>query len=61
MSKMFAVDVPPRNPSSQESWHEVNVFASREEAIEFVKKYYGADDDGRVCLVTAIGGDDDEE
>lgn len=61
MSKKFTVDVPPRNPTSMEAWHEVNTFSTREEALTFVQNMYGADEQGRVCLITPIGEDDDEE
>lgn len=51
----FYVDVPPSHPNSEgeyETWINVNSFSSREEAIQFAKEHFGADNEGKVSLVT---------
>lgn len=60
MSKKFTVDVPPRNPSSWREWHNVNTFLSREAALAYVKKWFGADDQGRVCLIKEVDSNEAE-
>ena len=47
---MYSVDVPPSNPEF-ETWSNVDIFFSEKDAIEFVKKYYGADSEGKISLV----------
>ena len=51
---MYSVDVPPSNPAF-ESWITVDMFLSEKEAINFAMKYYGADSEGRIALVSRIG------
>ena len=51
---MYSVDVPPTNPQF-ESWANVDFFMSKKEAINFVMKYYGADSEGKICLVSPLG------
>lgn len=48
---MFYVDVP--NPHRPE-WEFVAEFKSRDEAIAYAKKHYGADDEGKVCLISEV-------
>lgn len=48
------VDVPLKSGvnNPDESWTGVAGFSTREEAIRFTQEHFGADDQGRVCLVT---------
>jgi len=58
MSKYFLVSVP--NPDKiNGSWKQITVQLSKEEAIEFVQMEFGADEEGKVCLVSEV--DDNEE
>ncbi len=50
---MYSVDVPPVNPQF-ESWTNVDMFLSKKEAIDFVMKYYGADSEGKISLVSSL-------
>ena len=54
---MYSVDVPPSNPQF-EQWSNVDMFFSKKEAIEFVMKYYGADSEGKISLVSPVLGDE---
>ena len=56
---MFTVDVPPSNPEF-ESWDTVAYFLTRKEAVEFAKKYFGADNEGKISLVSPLGGHEDD-
>jgi len=50
------VDVPKQpnlDPGMDNEWENVQTFATREEAIAFAKEQFGADDEGRVSLVTS--------
>lgn len=59
MSKKFLVEVPSRDPSVP--WFEtVETFDTRESALEFVQRQYGADDQGRVCLINEVGSNEEE-
>jgi len=51
---MCSVDVPPTNQQF-ESWVNVDYFMSKKEAINFVMKYYGADSEGKISLVSRLG------
>jgi hypothetical protein len=52
--KTFYVDIPAidcvGNPDG--AFKPVAAFSSREEAIKFCQEHFGADEKGRVCLVT---------
>tara|TARA_Y100000593_G_scaffold42861_1_gene82016 strand:- start:11498 stop:11668 length:171 start_codon:yes stop_codon:yes gene_type:complete len=54
---MYSVDVPPSNPQF-ESWTTVEMFLSKREAIDFVMKYYGADSEGKISLISPVGEDE---
>ena len=60
--KTFYVDVPPAdltlNGDDGTTWINVDSFQTREEAVAFAKEHYGADDVGRVALVTGIPEED---
>lgn len=51
---MYSIDVPPTNPQF-ESWVNVDYFMSKKEAIEYAMKYYGADSEGKISLVSPVG------
>ena len=53
-TKVYSVDVPPPNPFSHPTWTNVIDFETPEKALAYVKKYYNADDQGRVCLVKVV-------
>ncbi|MGG6263129.1 hypothetical protein ACQ4M3_07605 [Leptolyngbya sp. AN03gr2] len=46
----YHVDLP--SPDPEQSWIEIDTFATERDAIKFVQEKYGADDKGRVCLVS---------
>lgn len=46
----FFIDVPPINGRAE--WHNVGEFKTRQEAIDFAKKNFGADDNGMVSLLS---------
>ena len=45
----FAVDIPS---DDGEEWVNVKDFETEEEAIEFAQAVFGADEKGRVCLIS---------
>ena len=55
---MYSVDVPPTNPEF-ESWTNVDLFLSKKEAIDFAMKYYGADSEGKISLVSPVGPEEE--
>ena len=56
---MFTVDIPPSNPEF-ESWSTVAYFLTRKEAVDYAKKYFGADSEGKISLVSPIVKEDYE-
>lgn len=50
----YYVDIPS---SRSECWLNVGQFEAQEDALAFVRRQYGADDKGRVQLITAGGPD----
>lgn len=52
----YAVDVPPGvlEKFGDTPWINVDYFNSYEEALEFVQDKYGADENGKVCLISKI-------
>jgi hypothetical protein len=56
----YPVDIPNSyNPDS--GWVNMGYFDSRENAIEYCKKTFGADDKGRICLVSEVDtGEEDD-
>lgn len=50
-TETFYVDVPPSNGSDE--WHIVTSFKTKQEAVDFAKEKFGADNEGNVCLVNA--------
>lgn len=49
--KMFIVDVPP---AMGEEWETVKYFDTKEEAVKFCQHTYGADEEGRINLITEV-------
>lgn len=55
----FAVDLP--NPQDIDGeWVNVEYFDTRQEAIDFCKEHFGADDNGCICLVSKLPPIEDE-
>lgn len=66
----YAVDIPPYVTKQENlddinfvndfslyenlEWKNVSYFKTKQDAIEFVKRVYGGDDEGRVCLVSSL-------
>ena len=51
-TKTYMVDVPNSDPT--QPWTEVAEFRRKRDAVAFCKKHYGADDNGRVSLITEV-------
>jgi len=49
----YIVDIPNSN-DIDDTWIEVGTFSSREEAIKFVKEQFGADNEGRINLISEV-------
>lgn len=51
----FAVDVPPHtiDKFGENPWVNIETFKTRQEALDFVQEYFGADENGMVSLITA--------
>ena len=47
--KTFYVDIPD---GVDGEWQGIDSFDSREEAVEFVRKHFGGDEHGCICLIT---------
>ena len=51
----YAVDVPPSYPNNRgeyDEWINVEYFETREEAIKFAQYHFGADEEGKICLIS---------
>lgn len=55
----YSVDIPSSIDYDNE-WYEVGIFDTREEAIAFVQRHFGADSKGRIDLITRIQISDDD-
>jgi hypothetical protein len=53
---MWYVDIP--NYGDSETWVNVKMFDTKDEAIEFAQDRYGADENGMVLLVTGSNDTD---
>ncbi len=49
----FAVDIP-KHPILGETWENIDYFETRQAAIAYCKKQFGADKEGRINLVTSL-------
>lgn len=56
-NKMFLIDVP--SPLADGTWHEIGQFDTKEEALEFVQNAFGADEEGRICLISEFNCEDE--
>lgn len=57
MSKQYAIDLP--NPFDPEGvWMPHDYFESREEAIAAAKALFGADDEGRINIISEFDRED---
>ena len=53
----FAVDIPSaitNHRGEYQEWINIEFFKTKQEAIDFVKEHFGADENGMVCLVSTI-------
>ncbi len=51
------VDIPR---AGDREWEDVATADTREQAIEIARELFGADAEGKVCLISEIAGDEDE-
>lgn len=55
---IFAIDIPdwfdPWSP-----WRNFDYYETREEALRAAKEVFGADEEGRICIVGDVGDDDE--
>lgn len=58
-TKSWYIDVPPADPEME--WSNVATFDNKKDAIKFVQKYYGADKEGKVSLISYFDNDSDDE
>jgi hypothetical protein len=55
MKFKYAVDLPnPIKLDIDSEWICIQYFETKKEAIEFCKKYYGADDKGNINLISNL-------
>lgn len=59
MIKKYIVDIPSSD-LNESDWIAIKYFDSHKEAIEFARKYFGADEEGRVCLISEIEEQEEE-
>jgi hypothetical protein len=63
MGERYSIDLPDSFGPYEDtgtSWREVATFESREEAIAWAVATYGADEEGRICVVSALPEEDDQ-
>ena len=50
----YYVDIPKVDNDGlpSEEWYNVHSFETEKEALEYATKYFGADSEGRVCLIS---------
>lgn len=46
----FYVDIPPTNGRSE--WNNVKQFYSKPDALKYAKEHFGADDQGRISIIS---------
>lgn len=51
----FALDIPQLN---DDAWQNVSYFETLEEAIKYAQEHFGADDAGRITLVSEMPSDE---
>lgn len=58
-SLKFAIDIP-NSSNFEEAWVNVDYFESREKAIQFARQLFGADAEGKICVVSELPDEDNE-
>jgi hypothetical protein len=59
MAKKYAIDVP--NPYNYEDvWINYDYFDTKEEAVAAAKRMFGADDEGRIAIVSEFEDEDSD-
>lgn len=51
MRDRFIVDIPRSN---RDEWEEISAFSTRQEAVAFAREHFGADEEGRISLISEI-------
>lgn len=59
MARDYFVDVP-NSDDPDKAWVNLGTFDSYEAALEYVKSTFGADDNGRIGLISSMADDDEE-
>jgi len=60
MSKKFAIDIPnPYYPD--DAWANYDYYDTREEAVKEAKKMFGADDEGKISIISEFEDEDLDE
>lgn len=52
----YYIDIPDIN-EHEYPWININTFYSKEKALAYVKEKFGADNEGRICLITEVEDD----
>ncbi len=60
MGSRYYIDIPDVN-RKEGGWVNIADFSSKLEALSYVKKMFGADDKGRVSLISEVEEEDSEE
>jgi hypothetical protein len=50
----YAVDIPPYACEEDNEWVNIAYFETKQDAIDYAQKYFGADKKGRVNLVSSL-------
>lgn len=50
----FAVDIPHVDRIKSGEWTCLETFKTREEAIKWAQEYLGADEEGRICVISSF-------
>lgn len=57
----FAIDIPNSNiipdVTPESPWINMGYFDSWQEALKYAKEYFGADDEGRICIISKMPED----
>lgn len=56
----FAIDIP-NSFDPEDSWRNYGYYETREEAIRDAQHHFGADEEGRIQIVSELPPDEDEE
>lgn len=55
---IYYLDIPKYPLGGDEEWISVDTFKTRQEAIDFITKWFGPNEDGKIQLISE--GDDEE-